>query len=298
MSFSTKITLSVVVVFFNMQREAARTLFSLSRDYQQNIDFEYEILVVDNGSTEQLLKKDVESIGDNIFYRYVKSNSASPCYSINEAVKVARGEYIMCCIDGARILSPNILSKSVQALKTVQHPFIYTLAFHIGPKVQKESLLEGYSREIEDQLLASVAWEENGYELFNISTIAPSSKKGYFNCISETNCFVLKKTDYLNLGGYNELFLSSGGGLSNMELFQRFVLNEKTTPIVLLGEATFHQVHGGAITNQIVDREKKMKIAFDEYERIIGNKYIHKAYDFMCFGSVKKEYDEKYLNVE
>ncbi len=43
--------LSVVVVFYNMRREAARTLHSLSRAYQQGIDeLQYEVIVVENGS--------------------------------------------------------------------------------------------------------------------------------------------------------------------------------------------------------------------------------------------------------
>ena len=43
--------LTVVVVFHNMQREAARTLHSLARAYQEGIDdLDYEVIVVDNGS--------------------------------------------------------------------------------------------------------------------------------------------------------------------------------------------------------------------------------------------------------
>ena len=45
--------LSVVVVFYNMRREAARTLHSLSRAYQREIeDLDYEVIVVENGSAE------------------------------------------------------------------------------------------------------------------------------------------------------------------------------------------------------------------------------------------------------
>jgi len=44
--------LSVVVVIFNIPREAPRTLFSLSADYQDGIDADdCEVLVIDNGST-------------------------------------------------------------------------------------------------------------------------------------------------------------------------------------------------------------------------------------------------------
>src|SRR5690606_10569615 len=43
--------LTVVVVFYNMKREAARTLHSLSRAYQQGLDdVTYDVVVVDNGS--------------------------------------------------------------------------------------------------------------------------------------------------------------------------------------------------------------------------------------------------------
>ena len=40
------VDLSVVVVFYNMRREADRTLHSLSRAYQQGIDdLDYEVIV-------------------------------------------------------------------------------------------------------------------------------------------------------------------------------------------------------------------------------------------------------------
>ena len=50
-----KKTLSVVVVVYNIPREAPRTLFSLSADYQRHIAPEdYEVIVVDNGSNPSL----------------------------------------------------------------------------------------------------------------------------------------------------------------------------------------------------------------------------------------------------
>ncbi len=43
--------LSVVVVFYNMKREAERSLRSLSRVYQEDVeDLDYEVLVIENGS--------------------------------------------------------------------------------------------------------------------------------------------------------------------------------------------------------------------------------------------------------
>ena len=63
--------LSVVVVFYNMRREAARTLHSLSRAYQEGIDdLDYEVIVVENGSDadQRLGEEFVESFGPEFRY--------------------------------------------------------------------------------------------------------------------------------------------------------------------------------------------------------------------------------------
>lgn len=50
-----KINLSVIAIFHNMRREASRTLRTLAQPYQLDVDTsEYEVIVVDNGSTEPL----------------------------------------------------------------------------------------------------------------------------------------------------------------------------------------------------------------------------------------------------
>jgi glycosyltransferase involved in cell wall biosynthesis len=47
--------ISVVVVVYNIPREAPRTLFSLSAAYQRHINADdYEVVVVDNGSDPPL----------------------------------------------------------------------------------------------------------------------------------------------------------------------------------------------------------------------------------------------------
>ena len=50
--------LSIIVICFNMRREAPRTIYSLSKKFQKRIRLEdYEIIVIDNDSTEPLEKK-------------------------------------------------------------------------------------------------------------------------------------------------------------------------------------------------------------------------------------------------
>lgn len=248
--FKSRPRLSVIVNFYNMRREAERTLYSLSTAYQQNIQAdEYEVLAIDNGSTQPLDAEWVKSFGQNFQYHHLKTGSVSPCKALNQAARLAKGEFITCCIDGARILSPNILSLSLQATRLAPHPFIYTMGMHLGSKPQNLSVTEGYNQAVEDQLLASIDWQRNGYQLFTISSTALSSGKGFFSPFAESNCFCLKRSDYLQLGGFDEAFTSKGGGLVNLDFFNRIHEDLGFYPVLLLGEATFHQFHGGVATN-------------------------------------------------
>ncbi|MCF6171609.1 MAG: glycosyltransferase [Bacteroidales bacterium] len=74
---STKV--SVVVNFFNLRREAKRTLFSLTTIYQLHVNKnDYEVIVIDNGSTEPLDKKWVRGMGDHFHYIYFRSRTLHP----------------------------------------------------------------------------------------------------------------------------------------------------------------------------------------------------------------------------
>jgi len=286
---SNKPLLIIIVVAYNMRRELQRTLYSLTPMYQEEVEFKYEVQVLDHGSTEPVGREYVEKFGDNFKYKYVDTDLKSPCIAINSAIAKCESEYIMCCIDGARILSPKVLKRAMQAVLVDAHSFVYTTAYHLGYKVQKESILEGYTTEVEDKLLEESKWREDGYKLFDIATIAPSSMNGWMSPISETNCFTIKKDDYISLGGYNERFLTDGGGYSNMELFERFTASNITTPIVLVGEATFHQIHGGAITNETKNRDEKIQGFKDEYFSITGKNFSALYYEFLLFGQLKNK---------
>src|SRR5690606_4811491 len=51
------------------------------------------------------------------------------------------------------------------------------------------------------------------------------------------------------LGGLDEAFALPGGGLVNHDLYHRACTASGTELVVLLGEGTFHQYHGGAATS-------------------------------------------------
>lgn len=272
-----------------MRREAERTLYSLTPSYQKDInDTEYEVIAIDNGSSSPLNPADVTKFGANFKYIYSETDSPSPCRAINEAVNSASGELVMCCIDGARILSPGIIRKTLDISSVYNKPFIYTLAMHLGGKLQNASIDEGYNQNIEDALIKTIDWKQNGYKFFNISCPAGACLGGYFSSLAETNCFTMRKSDYLEMGGYNEKFTSPGGGLCNLDIFNRIHLNPEITPIKLLGEATFHQFHGGVATN-VTKSEHPWPKMNDEYKRIYGESYKLQYRQPVYFGDMTEE---------
>jgi len=242
--------ITVVVVVYNMVREAKRTLFSLSVPFQIDVcEDDYEVIVVDNGSTEPLSDELVRSFGKNFRYFFLNTKSRSPAGAVNFGVDRAHGKFIGLMVDGARIVSPGIIKYAMVGMKLYPNPVVATLAWHLGPDVQFRSVEKGYDKATEDALLEGVNWTENGYRLFEISSFAGSSGNGYFLPIAESNCFFLLKQTFEQLGGLDEKFKASGGGLVNLDLYKRACELPDSNLIIILGEGTFHQVHGGVSTN-------------------------------------------------
>jgi len=264
------IDLSVVVINYKMNRELPRTILSLSAAMQKGIAQSlYELVVVDNGSPETIavereIKNAAEAGVPISFYRFDKA-SPSPAAAVNFGVRKARGNLIGVMIDGARLASPGLLAGARMAARLHERPVITSLAFHLGPAVQAMSILDGYDQSKEDALLDSVRWTEDGYRLFDISVLALSSAGGYFLPVAESNSLFMPCSLWHELGGLDENFTSPGGGLVNHDTFIRACELPNTCPIVLLGEGTFHQVHGGISTNAVVSPFDDFH---DEYVRI------------------------------
>jgi hypothetical protein len=174
--------------------------------------------------------------------------AASPAAAINAAANIARGESIAACIDGARMLSPGIIRLMLATFRAYEDPLVATLGWHLGPKLQNQSMLEGYGQAAEDQLLDSVDWRRDGYELFRISCLTASAARGWFGPIEESNLLAFRRPAWERLGGFDERFLSQGGGLVNLD-FYREACERTSQLVILLGEGTFHQFHGGVATN-------------------------------------------------
>ena len=266
--------ISVIIIFHNMCREAKRTLATLSNTYQLGIETDqYEVIAIDNGSTVPLDSDFVRSIGPQFCYHFLKTRSVSPVRAVNAGAQMAAGEYLAVIVDGARMLSPGLVGLSLKATKMDPNPYICALSWHLGPDVQNNLILQGYDQIEEDRLLDQVDWLQNGYELFNISTLTQSSTAGFLGGIPpECSWFVMRRDTFLSLGGFNQRFQAPGGGLANHDFRNRALQVPGMTPYLLLGEGVFHQFHGGVATN-VKPKDHPMPKFQREYHAIHGHYY-------------------------
>jgi hypothetical protein len=230
------------------------------------------VIAVDNGSPRPLSESEVRAFGPEFSYRYVQTQSVSPAQAINAACRDAAGEQLLVIIDGAHILSPGVFQLVTAAFRLFPSPFVATVPFHLGPGEQSQSIVEGYNQQVEDELLRRAGWKQNGYRLYTVTGNFSDGSGGWFGGLFESGCFAIRKDAFLSLGGFDERFLARGGGLVNLDFFQRALSRPDLEYVMLLGEGTFHQVHGGVATNAPPGQHPWREF-HAEYVRIRGNRF-------------------------
>jgi hypothetical protein len=210
--------------------------------------------------------------GAQVSCHTIANASASPAAAANFGLKQARGRLIGMMVDGARLASPGLLATALLAEKLDERPVISSLGFHLGFARQMESVRNGYDQAAEDALLDEARWTEDGYRLFDIASLAGSSEGGFFLPTGESNALFLPRRLWRELGGLDERFQSPGGGYVNLDAYRRACELPNTRLVVMLGEGTFHQVHGGVATNATIpDRHLEFH---DEYVRLRGKDFV------------------------
>lgn len=260
------------MVSYEIPRQIERTVASLSPALQRGVDAdEYELIVVDNGSSSPPDRSACEATGAPVRWLALPDGAPSPARAINVGIRAAQAELVGAMVDGARLASPGLLRAALLAARLAARPVILTHGFHLGEDWQQRTAARGYDERAEEELLASCGWTDDGYRLFEVSVPGASSRDGWFDLPYESNCLFMPPAMWRELGGFDERFESPGGGLVNLDVMVRACALPGAQPILLVGEATFHQVHGGVTTGAEVSAVWEAQ--HDEYVRLRGRPF-------------------------
>ena len=300
---NTSLRLSVIIIVYNMQRAAPRSIKSLTAPYQRGINpEEFEIIVVENGSTEPLKESQVLSIGVNVRYFYLENPPSSPAYAINFGVRQSRSDVLCIMVDGAHMLSPSVLSYGLDLFGSLDNPIVLTPRFFLGDGHQIETIHNGYDESKEDTLLESINWPEDGYRLYEISVPCRLEPNGirpklfWFVRMFESNCMFVRKDAFFQIGGCDERFNIPGGGMLLPDLYRELSRLKDAEIVQLIGEASFHQIHGGTTTNtNKQDREEKWELYCRQYEELRGEPYEVPKNAIRYYGHMPNKYAKQLM---
>ena len=278
--------LSLVVVVFDMPTQAMNTIRSLSPEHQRDVTSrDYEVVVVENRSANLLDPTGVTALGPNITYLLRDEPGQSPAPAMNAGARAARAEVLALLVDGARMVSPGVVATILAAQRLAAEPVVSVPGYHLGRRLHQEAVLDGYSAEQEQQALADLDWICDGYRLFDMAVLSASCAGGFLRPIGESNCIAVSRRLFDRLGGFDEGFTTMGGGFVNLDFYRRAV--DSGTLILLPGEGTFHQFHGGATTGaEGVDRDALLEQMHAEYTRLRGQVHAPPAQAPILLGQV------------
>lgn len=267
--------LSIIVVVYRMSRQALNTLYSLSVRHQRNVnERDYEILVLENLSDDNLDQEAVLALGNNIRHFRREESSPSPVNAINEGFREARAPFIGLIIDGARMVTPRVVEYALAASRMSANALVAVPAFNLGPHLHHQHVDCGYDETQEQQLLAAVHWQQNGYRLFDISNLGEANPRGLFQPFMENNCYFTSRDNFAAIGYADERFQYPGGGSLNLHMFRAVGMLPQCEPYcVMAGEGTFHQFHGGVTTAQVAGRQLLLEQFRAQLESIWGGRF-------------------------
>lgn len=266
--------LSIIVMVYRMPRQAMNTLHSLTPAYQQGVHGdEYEVIVMENSSDQNLSAKAVTALGPNFHYHLRDEHRPTPVYTVNEGLEKASGDHVCLMVDGARLLSPRVLTLTLSAMATCPAAIVAVPGYHIGETDQKFNRSTQYDEAVETKLLATIDWQHHGYRLFDISIFSGANPHGLLHPLLESNCLTVPRSRLLAFGGANEGFQSAGGGAFNLDIYRGIARQQDLPLFVLHGEGSFHQYHGGVTTMEREDLDTLLDSFQQEYRTIRNEQY-------------------------
>jgi hypothetical protein len=266
--------LSILVIFHKMSRQAENTLYSLSSSFQTGVSpDDYEIVAVENESEDELGRERALAQGKNVRYFRRHEGGVSPVGALNFAFEQSRAPLVGIIIDGARMVSPGVVEYALLAARLAEHPLIVVPGYHIGDQEHHFNKTAGYDEMVEARLLESIDWKHHGYDLFNVSCFSGANDKGFFTRFLESNCFFCTRTSFERIGGADPRFSLPGGGAVNVWMYHMIARLPGSRLIVLAGEGSFHQFHGGVTTAEVDDREIRLHRQKENLNEVFGGPF-------------------------
>ncbi|MDH3707403.1 MAG: glycosyltransferase [Acidimicrobiia bacterium] len=281
--------LSIVIVVHRMAAQALRTVASFCAGYQRGVEsHQFEIVVVENDSDQMLSAVEVERLAPNVRYHARSETEPTPVNAVNAGVDASRGELVAVVVDGARMASPGLVAHTLAASRLADVVATVVPGYHLGRQLQQFAAEQGYDEAVEATLLDNIAWPTDGYRLFEIAVLSGTSKGGFFRPFAESNFLCVPRRLWDELGGMDRRFTGVGGGFANLDLYRRALEHPEVVPVMLPGEGTFHQFHGGATTGGTVAerREAIVESARSEYTALRGEPFGPPRKRFIYLGAI------------
>ena len=129
---------------------------------------------------------------------------------------------------------------------------------------------DGYDEPYEDELFDKIAWPSDGYRLFEIGHFIGDGD--WFDGTWESNCLFVPRKLLEQVGGFDEGFAMAGGGYTNLEIYERLASSPDVQVATIIGEGSFHQLHGGTTTNLASPAERRERVFSygDHYAELRG----------------------------
>lgn len=290
MKTEQKPVLSIIVVVYDMPRQAMNTLLSLALPYQKNVTADdYEVIVVENRSSRCLDAAAVAALGSQFHYFLRDEEGVSPVPAVNFAFAQCRGSQIGLIIDGARIVSPRVLEYAMLAARMTENALVMVPGYHLGEKDHKFHLQAHHSEALEIEKLKELDWQENGYRLFKWACWSSSNQRGYLQPMQECNALFCSAENFRRIEGADARFDQAGGGSINLYLYRKLGMLSEIVLYVLPGEGSFHQFHGGVTTQELPEDDARRAVlkSFDtRLEEVWGGPFKALTREPILLGAV------------
>lgn len=283
----SKPLLSIIVIAYDMPRQALNTLISLSPAYQQGVEAaDYEVILVENRSKRNMDAAAIAALPGNFHYFLRDESGVSPAAAINFGFAQARGQFIGLMIDGARMVTPGVVQNVLMAFALHESAMVAVPGYHLGENEQQFHLTHGYTEEKEQALLDEIDWQRNGYSLFDISCLSGANPNGVFHPFMECNCLFMSAEVFREIGQADERFDLPGGGALNLCIYRKVAMHPRTRFFMLPGEGSFHQLHGGVTTSEVEKREAILRRQNEQLTQLLGQPFRSPSVEPILLGKV------------